>query len=379
MSTLVDDARIQRVTKIAAEYAAEVDAAARPPHEAVAALKEERLLSCCLPAELGGEGIGVTELARIARLLGASCSATGMIFAMHHSQALGLVRYAELDAVAEIGRRAADTEALIASATTEIGTGGDVSSSVCAVEADGDRVQVTKNAPVVSYAEIADYIFTTTRRGPQSPAGDQVLVAAPVSDIEMTRTSTWDTIGLRGTASPGYLLAIDTAAGNVFPVDYATISASTMLPGSHTLWSAVWLGIADAAVGKARAKARSAYDPDKPSPAALRFADLLQRQQRFEAILEQGLGQFEQLLRTRSEPTASFSLAMNNIKMEAAVHVADIVMAALAIVGINGYRRNHAASMDRLLRDSFGPQLMISNERIRQNNADLALMTRGTR
>ena len=70
---------------------------------------------------------------------------------------------------------------------------------------------------------------------------------------------------------------------------------------------------------------------------------------------------------------------MNNIKMEAAVHVADIVMAALAIVGINGYRRNHAASMDRLLRDSFGPQLMISNERIRQNNADLALMTRGTR
>ena len=78
-----------------------------------------------------------------------------------------------------------------------------------------------------------------------------------------------------------------------------------------------------------------------------------------------------------SEPTVGFALAMNNLKLASSMAVVDIVTGALQIIGINGYREDHPLSVGRLLRDCFAPQLMVSNDRIRANNAQLVLMHRG--
>lgn len=374
----VDPAQLRRVCAIAEEHADEVDASARVPSEAIEAMRAEHLLSCSLPESVGGQGAGIADLSRIARSLGAACSSAGMIFAMHHSQALVLARYADEEGVRDLARPIAQSESLLASATTEIGTGGDVGSSLCSLIPVADRIRVVKNAPVVSYAEAADYIFTTARRTADSPANDQVLVVAPKGDISLTQTSTWDVMGFRGTASPGFKMQIDTDASHVLPVDYTTISATTMLPASHTLWSSVWLGLADAAVATARAAVRKSARGDTASPAALRLADLVGLHQRFQATVADGVGRFQALFDGHFEPTVGFTLAMNNLKIASSLQVVEVVTAALAVVGINGYREDHPSSMSRLVRDCFAPQLMVSNERIRQNNAQLALVAKGT-
>ena len=368
------------VAKAAATAAGDVDRSARFPVEAVDALRAAQLLSCCLPEDLGGRGTTVTELASVARTMGASCSSAAMVFAMHHTQALTLAHHGTTGPIAELTRAIARDESLLASATTEITTGGDVGRSTCAVERDGDTVILEKTAPVISYGAVADYICTTARRGPDAEPSDQVLVVCPAGDTTLEQISTWDVLGFRGTCSPGFLLKTRTSAAHVLPVDYSTISASTMLPGSHTLWASVWLGIADAALSKARDATRSAVrnKPGATVPQAAKLAELTVVHQRFEASVVRALQRYDDFLRTPDrEPTVSFTITMNNLKLTASTAVIEVVLGALELIGINGYREDHPASMGRLVRDALGPQLMVSNDRIKANNAHLVLAQRG--
>jgi acyl-CoA dehydrogenase len=366
--------------KAAADAADDVDRKSRFPSEAVNLLKDARLLSCSLPTALGGRSFGIGELSVIARALGGACSSAGMVFAMHHAQALALAHHGSDGEISSLTSRIATEESLIASATTEITTGGDVRSSTCAVISDGDHVVLEKNAPVISYAEHADYIFATARRRPDSPPSDQVLVVCPVGDTTLEMTKPWDVLGFRGTCSEGYILKTRTSAANVVPVDYATISETTMLPVSHTLWSSVWLGIADAAVHKARKATRDAVRKGGSNtvPQAAKLADLTVAHQSLEAVVMREVNRYDAFLQSdHSEPTVGFALAMNNLKLASSMAVVDIVTGALQIIGINGYREDHPLSVGRLLRDCFAPQLMVSNDRIRANNAQLVLMHRG--
>lgn len=366
----------------AAEHASDVDAKARFPEEAVAAMRDAGLLSASLPTELGGRDASIAELAAVARQLGAACSSAGMVFAMHHTQALSLRYHAHSGPIADVTRHIAETEALLASSTTEITTGGDTGSSTCSVVPEGDQVQLDKNAPVISYGAFADYICTTARRSPDAQPTDQVLVVCPQADTTLSQTSQWDTLGFRGTCSPGFLLSTRTAATNVVPVSYSLISGHTMLPSSHTLWASVWLGIADAAIAKARDAVRSAArrSGGSTTPQAAKFADLLVIHQRFESAVAAEIARYGAFLATGDdEPTIGFTIAMNNLKLDASTTVVEVVAGALAICGINGYREDHAASMGRLLRDAYGPQVMVSNDRIRANNAQLVLAYRPSR
>ncbi|ACY20386.1 acyl-CoA dehydrogenase domain protein [Gordonia bronchialis DSM 43247] len=364
----------------AAENAADVDTKARFPVEAVNAMRDAGLLSASLPSSLGGRDAGIAELARVARQLGFACSSAAMVFAMHHTQALSLRFHADRGQIADVTRRIAESEALLASSTTEITTGGDTGSSTCAVVSDGDEIVLEKNAPVISYGAEADYICTTARRTPDSRPSDQVLVVCPSGDTELTQTSEWNTLGFRGTCSPGFVLKTKTSARHVVPVPYSSISAHTMLPASHILWASAWLGLADAAIAKTRGQVRAAARKSVgiTTPQATKFADLLVIHQRMESSVDAEIRRYTEFLASdEEEPTIAFAIAMNNLKLSASIAVVDVVAGALAICGINGYREDHAASMGRLLRDSYGPQVMVSNDRIRASNAQLVLAYRG--
>ncbi|BDX34493.1 acyl-CoA dehydrogenase [Mycobacterium antarcticum] len=371
---------IADVVGSAAAAADAVDRHARFPAEAVEAMRAANFLSCSLPTGLGGRSASITELAAIARALGAACSSAAMVFAMHHTQALVLTKYANSGPIAELTASIAADESLLASATTEITTGGDIGSSTCAIDVEDETVTLRKNASVISYGQYADFICVTARRTADSPANDQVLLVCPASDTRLEPTGTWDVLGFRGTCSPGFLLDATTARRNVIAQDYASIAATTMVPASHTLWSNVWLGIADAAVGKARTAVRQAVRKaeGKPVPKTLLLADLLVRHQVLEAHVQREVQRYEDFRSAGStEATIGFTLAMNNLKIDSSVSVAELVIDALRIVGLNGYREDHPLTMGRLLRDSFAPQLMVSNDRIRQTNAGLALAHRG--
>jgi hypothetical protein len=87
-----------------------------------------------------------------------------------------------------------------------MGIGGDVRSSKCAVRVVDDHFILEKNAPVISYGEMADAILVTCRSAEDAGPSDQSLVLVRKEDVLLRRLSEWDTLGFRGTCSPGFEL-----------------------------------------------------------------------------------------------------------------------------------------------------------------------------
>lgn len=365
---------------IAAMHADDVDASARFPFEAIDALKQVGLLGALIPVESGGLGLRLTEVARITRRLGHSCSSTAMIFAMHQIQVACLVRHGRSEATRAFTVRVASQQLLLASATTEINIGGSIRTSGCAVERDGDVARLHKVAPVISYGRQADGILATARRDRDSPPNDQVLLVCPREDLTLEQVSGWDTLGFRGTDSCGFRLTATTSSELILDDPFAEISSHSMLPVAHLLWSSLWLGMAEAAEAKARqfVQAQARKTLGSVPPGALRLAELHTVLMGLRASITDLLTRFEAI---EHDPAATsetaFALDLNTLKISASTLVVDIVMRAVAICGIAAYRNDSEFSLGRLLRDAHGAALMVSNERIAGNNAQLLLMHRG--
>lgn len=373
-------ARAAAVAAVAAKYADEVDSDARPPLEAVEALKQQRLLSVSVPTQYGGEGATMRELSEIATTIGAGDANAGMVFAMHHSQALILWRHGSKAGVRTTMRKVLEEEWLLGSATTERGIGGDARRSNCSLEypAPG-RVRVVKDAPVISYAEASDAILVTGRVNEDAPASDQRMLICPKGDFQLEKTGTWQALGLRGTASDSFVLTAETSDDMLLDDDYGTISAHTALPTAHLLWSSVWLGIAASAADQARAtvrrQARAAVG--YPPPGQLRLAELMVELQSFADTVRHSAEHFD---RVSGDPAAlgsiSFALSMNAVKITSANAVVDVVLKALRIVGIAGYRTDTPQTLSRQIRDALGAPIQINNDRLLTNNAPLSLMAK---
>jgi acyl-CoA dehydrogenase len=368
-------------TEIAGPAADDVDREARFPVEALAALRAEGMLSPLVPARLGGDGATLAEVGAATAALARQCASSAMVYAMHNLQVACLARHGATGHLEGYLRELVREQYLLASATTEIGTGGDTRSSVCALARAGGRYRVEKQAPVISYGEHADAVLVTTRRAEDSPPSDQVLVLAAAPDFQLRQMSGWDTLGLRGTCSSGYVLTAEGSEANVLPVPFADISTRTMLPVSHILWGHVWLGIAAEAFDKARrtVQAEARKHPGVTPPAALRLAELSALYDRMAALVLGAARAFDEIADNEDALNRmSFAASMNSLKVSASTMVVEVVGAALGICGINGYRQDSPSSMGRLLRDAYGASLMVNNDRILANNAQLLLMNRGT-
>ncbi|HLY51569.1 MAG TPA: acyl-CoA dehydrogenase family protein, partial [Steroidobacteraceae bacterium] len=106
-------------TEVAARHAVEVDAQSRFPRESLEALKQARLLSAPVPAQLGGGGAGMGELAALCSTLARGCGASAMVLAMHYAQVACIVRHAQDSAFfREYLRELAARQYLLASMTS---------------------------------------------------------------------------------------------------------------------------------------------------------------------------------------------------------------------------------------------------------------------
>jgi acyl-CoA dehydrogenase len=367
-------------SEIAGPAADAVDREARFPFEAIDALRAEGVLSPLVPTRLGGEGASLRTVAEATAALARHCASTAMVYAMHNLQVACLVRHPLNDQLESYVRDLVTHQYLLASATTELGTGGDTRSSVCALEREDGRYRLEKQAPVISYGEHADGVLVTCRRGPDSPPSDQALVLCTSDDVELKPLSDWDTLGLRGTCSRGFALKATGPEANILPVPFADISTQTMLPVSHILWSHVWLGIATEAFDRARKSVQSEArkNPGVTPPSALRLAELATLYEQLSSLVHGAALTFEEIADDEAALSRlSFTVSMNSLKVNASTMVVEIVGAALGICGINGYRLDSPLTMGRLLRDAHGGAVMVNNDRILANNAQLLLMNRG--
>ena len=370
--------RAARVAAIAAKHADDVDQHARFPHEAVDALKAERLLSIQIPAELGGEGVSITEIAELCSILAQSCAATAMVFAMHQIKLSSLVEHGA-DSAWHRGfmRRLVEEQLLLASATTEAGIGGNLRNSICAIAVEGERCRLEKDATVISYGAHADAILITSRSHADAAASDQVLTVFLKDQYSLVRTAEWNTLGMRGTCSEGFLFKGEAPAAQILPKPFAEIAAQSMLATSHLLWSGVWYGIAADAVARAQAFVRAAArkSPGTPPPGALRLAEVSCLLQMVKSNVVAGLKAYEEA-KADAERLSSmaFAVAMNNVKIASSETILPIINHAMLICGIMGYKNGTPYSLGRHLRDAHSAQLMISNDRILGNTSTMLLV-----
>ncbi len=382
VSVAQDREFVDRVRRIAAEVAApnadHVDREARFPEESIAALREIGALSAFVPEELGGAGVCFEAIAESCFELGRHCGASAMVMAMHQIQVVTLVRH--LDGSPEIEaylRELVDGQRLIASITSEVGTGGDMSKSVAALTEDGDgAMSFEKQAPTVSYAEYADDFLTTLRRHPDAEPSDQVVALTRREDMEFEPTGSWDPLGMRGTCSPGFKVRARVAPGYVLAAPFSRIAAESMVPVSHILWSHLWLGIATDAFDRARAFVRAAAkrSPGEPPPAAVRLSHLMSELAPMRAEVASGLEEFVAAEGEQGrEELGSFGAALrfNALKTSVSDQAPRICQGAMGVCGIVGFKNDTPFSVGRHLRDTMSACLMLANERLHQTNAGL--------
>jgi acyl-CoA dehydrogenase len=374
---------IRRIAEdVAGPNAVEVDREARFPSESLDALREKRALSAFVPEELGGGGVSFAALAQACFELGRRCGASAMVFAMHQIQVVTIARHLEGATWFEgYLRDVCEQQRLIASVTSEVGTGGDMGRSIAAVTPDGDEATFEKQAPTVSYGNHADDLLTTARRSPDAEGGDQVAVLTLNGQAELEQTGTWDPLGMRGTCSPGFVVRARFAPEQVLPTPFPTVSAESMVPVSHILWSHLWLGIATDAFDRARAfvRASAKQKPDVVPPGAARLSHLLSELSLLRAEVSSGLAEFDAASAEPSRPrlsTMAAALRFNNLKIAASEQAPRVCQGAMGICGIVGFKNDTPFSIGRHLRDSMSAALMVANERIHQTNASLLLIAK---
>ncbi len=369
---------------IAAVHADDVDRHARFPVEAVTALREQQALSAMIPEELGGGGVSFRTIAQGCFELGRRCGATAMVFAMHQIKVATVLRH--LDGAPWFEgflREVAAEQLLLASVTSEQGTGGDMSRSIAAVTpTDAPGVfSFEKQAPTVSYGAYADALITTLRRTPEAEANDQVVVLTRASETTLEPKGTWDPLGMRGTCSPGYVVsAARLPAEQILAAPFSDVMTQTMVPVSHILWSHIWLGIATDAFDRARAFVRAAarQKPGEPVPAALKLSNVMRELSLLRAEVHGALDEFEACDAEDREKLSTMAMALrfNNLKLAASEQAPRVCQGAMGVCGIVGFKNDTPFSIGRHLRDSMSAALMVANDRLIQTNAGLLLIAK---
>ncbi len=372
--------RLASALDIARVNADDVDQKGRFPQEAIEALKKAQLMGIMIPVECGGENASLADIVDMCGALGQACASTAMIFAMHHIKVSSLVTHG-LDSNwhRDFMRRVVDEQFLIGSATTEGGIGGDVRNSICAIEPEGDSFTLTKEANVISYGLNADAIMVTARRNTQAASSDQVMTVIEREQYALQMTIPWDTLGMRGTCSEGFLFKCRAPSNQIFPHPFAEIAAQSMLAMSHLMWAGVWFGIAADATTRAqnylRAEARK--KPGSTPPAAVRLAEMFVLLQEMKSVVMTGIVTYEKA-KVHSDTLSSvgFSIAMNNVKIATSQAVVDIVQSAMMIAGISSYRTGGKFSLGRHMRDALSAAIMVNNDRIVANTSNLTLVSK---
>lgn len=378
--SVIDDpnSRAEATTAVALKYADAVDREARFPTEAFASARTQRLLGIMVPAELGGEGASLSDVVDACYILARGCASTAMIFAMHQIMVAILVRHARNSPWhSRLLRRLAKEQLLLASSTTEGKSGGDLRSSVCAVERSGSRIMLTKSATVMSYGLQADAVLTTARRSAEAAPSDQVLVAFIKDDYQLEPIMNWDTLGMRGTCSSGFALRGNGGTDQMLPDPYEKIQAHTMMPVAHLTWAAVWSGLAAAAVERARRSVRAAARRagEQPPPGAAHLTRAAMSLRGLRGTVASALQRFEALgTDDKALESLEFQTTMNLLKVNASEMATATVMSAMQACGLSGYRNDGEFSVSRHLRDVLSSSIMINNERILASAATASLL-----
>lgn len=310
-----------------AEHAARHDLDGTFVGEAYEALRDAGLLTVAVPVELGGEGATIAELTALQRELAHHCGATALASSMHqHVVAFTAWRYRRGMPGAEATLRKVVEDGLLLVSTG----GGDFT------HPRGDAVRVEGGYRVSGRKRFASQsrhgsVMSTMFVLDDPEQGRRVLnMAVPLAAPGVTVIDTWDTLGMRGTASHDILLE------DVFVPDekvlanrpYGVVDPPLQVIASvaFPIIAGVYLGVAEAAYAEALASAATRAD----DPLVQRSVGVMRHKLQ---VAEWALGGALAVVSDDPTPSHDRFLAVMTAKAEVAQAGIEVVDLAMDVAG----------------------------------------------
>ena len=139
------------------------------------------------------------------------------------------------------------------------------------------------------------------------------------------------------------------------------------------LLSAVWTGLAEAAMEEAHKVVRAAARRNigTTPQSALRLAEIFADVQVARSTLAEAQRQVEAALESDTLEDIGLIMSLRNVKVVTSTTAMSASTAALQICGINGFRRGEEHRLERIVRDSCGALIMVGNDRYLHENAEM--------
>ena len=311
-------------------------------------LKQHRVFSAMVPAELGGGGRTHSEMCRFLRLIGSYCSSTGLAVSMHqHLVAAAIFNHRNGKPGAKLLEAVAADEKVLLST----GAGDWLSSKGSMTRVEGGfRVNARKGfgsgAPAAS-------IFVTSAPYEDPEESWQVLHFPVPASAEGVRLDTdWQALGMRGTGSNAVVFE------DVFVPDEA-IALRRPQGAYHGVWNVIltvalpliaspYVGMAEAADRIVREMvAKRDYDP----LTAILLGEMTNQLTIAQIALDDMIRLANDLDFEASVETANAILTRKTIAVDAAQRAIQKAMEATSGAGF--YRR---MGIEKLVRDSYAGQ-----------------------
>lgn len=356
-----------------APRAARYDVTATFPFDNYEDLRQHGLLGLTVPKEYGGLGADPLTYSLVLLQISKGCASTGLTFNMHAAILALVEQLATPDQRARYFREAAQEGRIFASITSEPGSSfrDKFAVGTAIKRADGGYI-INGTKHFCSLSTGADYYFTwgVLEDTPDIRSG-LLTILVPRGTPGITIEETWDTLGMRGTASHTLHYR------DCFVPDTQVVGAPGGILGQDmSLWSlgytAVYLGIAEAAYEFAVHFAQS--QKFKPAMTPLMEHPTVQRTiGEMNVILESARQLLYEAARMRvAGDRHDKTLAMNRAKYAASEAGVAITQLALRLCGGRGILKSFP--LERYLRDALsGPVMPPSNDRCLETIGKLCL------
>ncbi|WP_340540213.1 acyl-CoA dehydrogenase family protein [Nocardioides sp. GXZ039] len=200
--TAIADAEVLAMAAAVGAVALEHDAAhdrdATFVTEAYDAMHDSGYLALAVPAELGGRGASLRQMTLAQEELGCWSGAAALSSTMHHYLTFvqcWRYRRGASDAAAVLGRIAHDRLVMATSGGSDW-----VCPSTVATEVDGGYLFNGRKG-FCSQAPVATVLSTSAVLGETGPGAEVLHAGVPLAGPGVRLVETWDTLGMRGTAS----------------------------------------------------------------------------------------------------------------------------------------------------------------------------------
>lgn len=331
-------------------------------------MRERQFMSIQAPRSFGGSGVSVAGACDLIAAVANLSGSLGLIYAMHLSQALTLINHCKSNNyLRRYVSEHCEHQHLIASATSEKGVSGDIFGSICKIRESGDVLSLHKEVPNISYVDEADALLTTAlhHKDPKK----QALILVKIASSEVNAGFTGSFIGMKGIFNASYSIDATFPKEAIFDEYFPSIARTTMTTATQIMWAAVWSGIANSAIEKAKTFIRKELknSPDTQKEMNVQLSELVNKQFTINSLIRESIRDYE--TSGENEVGLQTSARINRLKIISSQLVNEICFGALSICGLRGYSLSGPYSLAAEIGDALSAPLMVSNFRLQNNNA----------